>query len=266
MKPFYKFTILGCGSSGGVPRLGGLWGNCDPLEPKNSRLRCSLLVQKFGIYGVTTILIDTSPDMRNQLIKASVGILDGVIYTHYHADHVNGIDDLRMIVLNRKTRLPVWADHATQQRLLKCFDYVFEQMIGSTYPPILEMNLIKEKTIIDGPGGKVCFEKIEVNHGNIDALGFRIGDVVYMPDVLEIYKTSKPSFLNLKYLIIDALRYRPHPSHAHLDKTLAWIEEFQPKQAILTNMHNDLDYSKLKSETPSNVTPAFDGLTFMVHE
>ena len=128
------------------------------------------------------------------------------------------------------------------------------------------MNLIKEETIIDGPGGKICFKKIEVNHGNIDALGFRIGDVVYMPDVLEIHKTSKPSFLNLKYLIIDALRYRPHPSHAHLDKTLAWIKEFQPKQAILTNMHNDLDYSTLKSETPTNVTPAFDGLTFKVNE
>ena len=266
MKPYYKFTILGCGSSGGVPRLGNLWGNCDPLEPKNSRLRCSLLVQKFGKFGVTTVIIDTSPDMRNQLIKASVGILEGVIYTHYHADHVNGIDDLRMVVANRKKRLHIWADCPTQKRLLKCFDYVFEQMKGSAYPPILEMNLIKEKTTIDGPGGKICFEKIQVNHGNIDALGFRIGDVVYLPDVLEINETTKKSFLNLKYLIIDALRYRPHPSHSHLEKTLAWIKEFQPKHAILTNMHNDLDYSTVKLETPTNVTPAFDGLTFEVLE
>ena len=128
MKNHFKFTILGCGSSGGVPRIGDLWGNCDPLEPKNIRLRCSLLVQKFEKSGVTTVVIDTGPDLRQQLIRESVGILDGVIYTHFHADHVNGIDDLRMIVLNRRKKLQVWADQTTQTRLMKCFDYVFEQI------------------------------------------------------------------------------------------------------------------------------------------
>ncbi len=264
MNSYYKFTILGCGSSGGVPRLGNLWGNCDSKEPKNTRLRCSLLVQKFGKSGTTSVLIDTSPDMRTQLINASVGILDGVLYTHYHADHVNGIDDLRMIVMNRKKRLPVWADLATRKRLLKCFDYIFQDMEDSSYPPILELNHIKKKTLIRGSGGDICFEAIKVNHGNLDALGFRIDDMAYIPDVLEIYDESKPLLLNLEYLIIDALRYRPHPSHAHLDKTLSWIEEFQPKQTILTNMHNDLDYKRLQAETPANVTPAYDGLFFEI--
>ena len=145
MRAHYKFTVLGCGSSGGVPRLGNLWGNCDPLEPKNIRLRCSLLVQKFGNEGVTNVLIDTSPDLRSQLIAASVGLLDAVVYTHYHADHVNGIDDLRMIVFNRKKILPIWADEGTQERLLKCFDYAFKRIHGSNYPAILAMNSIKQK-------------------------------------------------------------------------------------------------------------------------
>ena len=215
---------------------------------------------------MTNVLIDTSPDMRAQLIKASIGSLDGVIYTHYHADHVNGIDDLRMIVLNRRKRLPVWADDSTQKRLFKCFDYVFEQMQGSTYPPILEMNTIQQNTVIDGPGGDVCLESIKVNHGSIEALGFKIGSTAYIPDVLEIYKSSKPLLNNLQYLIIDALRYAPHSSHTHLAKTLQWIDELQPNQSILTNMHNDLDYQQLNSETPSNITPAYDGLSFKVFE
>ncbi len=266
MKNYLKFTILGCGSSGGVPRLGNQWGNCNPLDPKNTRLRCSLLVQKYGKSGITSALIDTSPDMRSQLIKNSVGILDGVIYTHYHADHINGIDDLRMIVLNRKSRLKVWADNPTKERLTKCFDYVFQQLEGSSYPAILEMNLIKQRTTISGPGGDIVFEAIKVNHGNIDALGFKIGNVAYVPDVLEFYEGSKPLLENLKYLIIDALRYRPHSSHAHVSKSLAWIDEFKPKHAILTNMHNDLDYSTLNADTPDNVSPAFDGLSFKIHE
>lgn len=266
MKSYYKFTILGCGSSGGVPRLGNLWGNCDPNEKKNIRLRCSILVQKFGKSGVTNVLIDSSPDMRTQLLSASIGVLDGVIYTHYHADHVNGIDDLRMIVLNRKKRLPVWADVATQIRLFKCFDYAFEQMKGSAYPPILEMKTIQKSTTISGPGGNICFDSIKVNHGSLDALGFRIGRIAYIPDVLEIYESSKPLLSNLKYLIIDALRYTPHPSHAHLNKTLEWIRELKPSKAILTNMHNDLDYATLEHETPKHITPAYDGLSFQIVE
>ena len=266
MKPHLKFTILGCGSSGGVPRIGNLWGNCDPSEPKNVRSRCSLLVQKFNREGVTSILVDTSPDMRNQLINACVGILDGVIYTHYHADHVNGIDDLRTIVLNRKSRLQVWADKATQIRLFKSFDYVFDRIKGSDYPEILEMNTIVQNTEITGPGGSVNFKPIIVNHGNIDALGFKVDNIAYVPDVFDIKDSSKKLLYNLEYLIIDALRYHPHSSHAHVEKTLNWISEFRPRKAILTNMNNDLDYTKLNSETPYNVTPAYDGLFFEIFE
>lgn len=266
MKSRYKFTILGCGSSGGVPRLGNLWGNCDPNEPKNTRLRCSLLIQKYGKSGVTNVLVDTSPDLRSQLIRASIGVLDGVIYTHSHADHVNGIDDLRMVVINRKSRLPVWADEVTQKRLFNCHDYIFEKIEGTTYPPILDMHLIEQETVIKGAGGEVHLEAIKVNHGNVEALGFKIGSTAYIPDVLEIYNGSMPLLKNLQYLIIDALRYAPHPSHAHLDKTLKWIKKLKPKYSILTNMHNDLDYQKLNFETPSNITPAYDGLTFEITE
>jgi phosphoribosyl 1,2-cyclic phosphate phosphodiesterase len=262
--PYYKFTILGCGSSGGVPRLGNNWGNCDPSNIKNNRLRCSLLVQKFGVSGVTSVLIDTSPDMRSQLISASIGILDGVIYTHYHADHVNGIDDLRMIVVNRKKRISVWADKSTQIRLLKSFDYIFGELEGSKYPPVADMKLIAPNTIVSGPGGDINFQSLEVNHGDIDALGFRIDDVAYIPDFFEIYESTRPLLSNLKYLIIDALRYKPHPSHSHLERTLDRIKTFRPENAILTNMHNDLDYNKLNLETPKNIVPAFDGLSFKI--
>ena len=266
MKSQYKFTILGCGSSGGVPRLGNLWGNCDPNEEKNLRLRCSLLVQKISDLGETNVLIDTGPDMRAQLLNASIGVLDAVIYTHYHADHVNGIDDLRMIVLNKKKRLQVWADKPTQTHLKKSFHYVFKQKRGSPYPPILELNSIEGKIKIEGPGGNMFFEPIKVNHGNIDALGFKICHTAYIPDVLEIPEGSKSALLNLKYLIIDALRYRSHSSHAHLAKTLCWTQEFKPAQTFLTNMHNDLDYATLNDETPSNISPAYDGLSFTVLE
>ena len=266
MKQYFKFTILGCGSSGGVPRIGGIWGNCDPNEPRNTRLRCSLLIQKFGELGVTNVLVDTSPDLRSQLLKIGISTLDGVIYTHSHSDHVNGIDDLRMIVINRKKRLPVWADEITKKRLLKCFDYVFKKLKGSPYPPILEMNLIENNTIIKGAGGDICLQPIRVNHGSTDSLGFRIGLTAYIPDVLEIYESSKPLLKNLNYLIIDALRYSPHPSHAHLEKALEWINEFAPSHSIITNMHTDLDYKRLKSETPSNVYPAYDNLSFETAE
>ena len=264
MKSFYKFTILGCGSSGGVPRLGNHWGKCDPKEEKNFRTRCSLLVQKFSNSGVTSVLVDTSPDMRTQLINAEIGLLDGVVYTHYHADHIMGIDDLRMIVINRKKRLPVWADKRTSERLLKSFYYIFEQLEHSKYPPILDLNNIKEKTHIMGAGGEIIFESLKVNHGEIDALGFRVGDVAYIPDVLEIYDSTWPLLKRLNYLVIDALRRTPHPTHTHLEKTLKWIDAIKPQKAILTNMHNDLDYQTLEAETPEHISPAFDGLSFTI--
>lgn len=254
-----RFTILGCGSSGGVPRLGGYWGDCDPDNPKNRRRRCSLLVEQDGPQGTTTVLIDTSPDLREQLLDAGVGKLDGVVYTHPHADHVHGIDDLRMVVFNMREKVKVWADTDTADALSKRFGYVFETPPGSGYPPILELNAIDGDITVDGPGGPVTLTPFEVQHGTIHALGFRIDDVAYLPDVSDL-KQGRKAMHGLDLLIIDALRRTPHPSHSHLDNTLDWIADLEPKQAILTNMHIDLDYETIKAETPDHVTPAYDGM------
>ncbi len=256
-----SFTILGCGSSGGVPRLGGHWGECDPTNPKNRRRRCSLLVTRRDDGGTTRVLIDTSPDMRDQLLDADVGDLDAVLYTHGHADHVHGIDDLRMIVFNKRERLPVWADGPTQERLYGSFGYVFTQPEGSPYPPILEMHTIDGDVTITGAGGAITFHPFKVGHGSIDALGFRVGGVAYLPDVAEIYDPAWDSLSDLDVWIVDALRRTPHPTHAHLERALEWIARAAPERAILTNMHIDLDYETLKAETPEHVVPAYDGLT-----
>jgi len=253
--------ILGCGSSGGVPRLGGNWGDCDPLNPKNARKRCSALVTRTSPNGVTRVLIDTSPDMRQQLLDADVGTLDAVLYTHAHADHVHGLDDIRMIVYNMHKRLQVWADAVTADQLLSRFGYAFEQPAGSSYPPICDLNTITGDVTIDGDGGPITFSPFEVAHGNINALGFRIGNAAYLPDVSDIPDASWKTLENLDLWIVDALRREPHPTHAHLDKTLGWVDRVKPKRAVLTNMHIDLDYQTLADETPDHIQPAFDGLT-----
>lgn len=255
-----RFTILGCGSSGGVPRLGGHWGDCDPANPKNTRRRCSMLVERDGPEGTTTVLIDTTPDMRSQLLDAGIGRLDGVVYTHSHADHVHGIDDLRMIVFNMRERIRVWADGDTQNRLLSGFGYAFVQPEDSPYPPILDLHTISGDLEIDGPGGPIPFHPFKVGHGSIDALGFRIGGLAYLPDVAEIYDDAWESLKDLDCWIVDALRRKPHPTHAHLDRALEWIAEVKPARAVLTNMHIDLDYETLDAETPDHITPAYDGM------
>ena len=256
-----RFTILGCGSSGGVPRIGGLWGDSDPEDPKNRRTRCSMLVERITGDGVTRVLIDTSPDMREQLLREGVGELDAVVYTHSHADHVNGLDDLRQIVIHARRRMPVWADGPTQDSLLSRFGYAFVQAEGSSYPAICTLNTIRGPVVIDGAGGPVEMKPFEVEHGDIDALGFRIGGLVYLPDVLSI---SEPVWENqlagLDCWIVDALRRKPHPTHAHLALTLEWIERAAPKLGVLTNMHNDLDHATVEAETPPHVRAAYDGM------
>jgi phosphoribosyl 1,2-cyclic phosphate phosphodiesterase len=255
-----RFTILGCGSSGGVPRLGGHWGDCDPAEPKNSRRRCSMLVQRFGPEGETAVLIDASPDLRQQLLDAGIGRLDGVVFTHAHADHVHGLDDLRMVVFNTRRRLPVWADGATQNDLLNRFGYAFAQPEGSAYPPILDLHGIDGEVTVRGAGGPITFRPFEVRHGNIHALGFRIADLAYLPDVSDIPEDVWPVLEGLDCWVLDALRRTPHPSHAHLERSLGWIERAAPRRAVLTNMHIDLDYRTVLEETPAHVEPAYDGM------
>ncbi|WP_118137927.1 MBL fold metallo-hydrolase [Oceanicella sp. SM1341] len=255
-----RFTILGCGSSGGVPRLGGHWGNCDPDNPRNTRRRCSMLVEREGEGGTTRVLIDTSPDMRAQLLDAGIGHLDAVLYTHEHADHVHGLDDLRMIVMNRRSRLPVWADAKTQASLLGRFGYAFLQPEGSPYPPILELNTIDGEVVVEGAGGAISALPFLVSHGSIDALGFRIGPLAYLPDVKEIYPPAWDALTDLDCWVLDALRYAPHPTHAHLDLALEWIGRAQPRRAVLTNLHNDLDHDRLDAETAENIRPAYDGM------
>ena len=259
-----SFRILGCGSSGGVPRLGGLWGACDPTNPKNRRQRCSLLVTRTSGDQATRVLIDTTPDMRAQLLAADVGTLDAVVYTHSHADHVHGIDDLRMIVFNKRERLQVWADGDTSNDLLGRFGYAFVQPKGSAYPPICELNVINGAITVGGAGGDIVLDPFEVAHGNIEALGFRIGDVAYLPDVSTIPEAAWDKLQGLDTWIVDALRRDPHPTHSHLANTLDWIARAAPRQAVLTNMHNDLDYATVAAETPDHIHPAYDGMTITI--
>lgn len=261
-----RFTILGCGSSGGVPRIGNLWGDCDPENPKNRRTRCSLLVERLTDTGTTRVLIDTSPDMRAQLIDARVCALDAVAYTHNHADHVHGIDDLRQIVIHSRKRLPVWADPPTQEALFSRFGYAFVQPEGSSYPPICDMHTIKGPFTIEGDGGAITLTPFHVDHGDIEALGFRIANIAYLPDVSAIPDEALGHLRNLDLWILDALRRKPHPTHFHLARSLDWIDRMRPRAAILTNMHNDLDHATVEAETPAHVSAAYDGMTIEIAE
>ena len=259
-------TILGCGSSAGVPRPALGWGKCDPNNPKNRRRRCSLLAERTSEHGVTRVVIDTSPDLREQLIDANVEHIDAVFYTHEHADQSHGIDDLRSVVLHQRRRIPVYLNQSTAKDIMHRFSYCFVSPPGSDYPPILTQHSIEagESRSIEGKGGAVTLSAFILQHGNIPALGYRIGDAVYTPDVSDIPPESWPFLENLDLWIIDALRYTPHPSHFSVADALSWIKRMKPRRAIITNMHSDLDYEVLRQGLPAGVVPAYDRIRLTV--
>ena len=262
----YKFTILGCGSSPGTPRVGGDWGKCDPDNPKNRRTRCSALVERFSSLAdePTRALIDTGPDFRQQMLDANIDWVDGVLYTHPHADHVHGIDDLRAFVINRRSRVEIYANSLTSKRLREGFGYCFETPEGSSYPPILNEHLLEEgrPVAIDGPAGTIDLLPYRQIHGDIHSLGFRIKDVAYSSDVNDLSDDTAAMLEGLDIWVVDALRYTPHPSHFSVDEVLEWVDRLKPKRTILTHMHIDLDYEALKAYLPDHVEPAYDGMSF----
>jgi len=250
-----KVTILGCGTSTGVPRIGGNWGVCDPNNPKNRRRRSSIFVEDDN----TKILIDTGPDLREQCLSADITHIDAVLYTHDHADHTHGIDDLRAIAHMMKQRLEAYSNAETLAVLKSRFCYIFESRGG--YPAILNANEID-------PGGfkigAIDVTSFNLIHGRSTTLGYRLNNIAYTTDLNAIPEPSEPSLMGLDLWIVDALRLKPHPTHSHLEQTLGWIEKFKPKRAILTHMTGDMDYESLKNSLPENIEPAYDGMVIKV--
>jgi phosphoribosyl 1,2-cyclic phosphate phosphodiesterase len=258
------FTILGCGSSMGVPRVAIGWGDCDPTNPKNRRRRCSLLAERRGANGVTRVLIDCTPDLREQLLAAEVDWLDGVLFTHEHADHTHGIDDLRPLFIHKRRQVDVWADEPTSQSLHARFGYCFQKPPGSEYPPIAVAHRLEPglAVAIAGAGGTIEVLPVLQNHGEIASLGFRFGNVAYSADIKGLPAESITAMAGLDVWIVDALRQSPHPSHFNLDEALDWIARIKPRRAILTNLHSDMDYAALRAKLPPNIEPAFDMMGF----
>jgi phosphoribosyl 1,2-cyclic phosphate phosphodiesterase len=263
-----KFTILGCGSSGGVPRPALGWGNCDPNDSKNRRRRTSLLVERHNGVGVTRVLVDTSPDLREQLLDADADRLDGVLYTHEHADHTHGIDDLRAFFIKQRQLIDVYVDEQTGETLRTRFGYCFKSPPGSEYPPIVREHRLAagQPLTIAGQGGAILALPVLQMHGDIASYGFRFGNVGYSCDLSGMPDASAAALTDLDVWIVDALRERPHPSHFSVADALTWIGRLKPRRAILTNLHADLDYQSLRAKLPSHIEPAFDGLSFDVAE
>ena len=254
-----KFTLLGCGSSFGVPRADGNWGKCNPKIQKNYRTRCSALISTNNL----KILIDTSPDLRFQLIKQKINNIDKVLYTHKHADQTHGINDLRVFYLKNRKKIDIYADKLTKKYLKDNFSYCFKKT--HDYPAILKLNKLKKKLIFKDINKIINIKCISVQHGSIDCLSFIINNnCAYVPDVNKIYKKDLHQFKNLKYFIVDCLRINKHPSHYNLNEVLNLIKIIKPKKTILTNLHSDLDYNYLLKIIPKNVIPGFDGLSFYI--
>jgi phosphoribosyl 1,2-cyclic phosphate phosphodiesterase len=262
-----RFTILGCGSSMGVPRVALGWGACDPNNPKNRRRRCSLLVEKIAGQGRTTrVLVDASPDLRDQLLGAGIEELDAVLLTHEHADHTHGIDDLRPFFVRTRKPVDIYMDEPTSRAMHARFGYCFRTPAGSQYPAILrEHRLTPGKAVSPaGKGGAIEVLPILQDHGDIPSLGFRFGDLAYSCDIKALPPESLPLMAGVAIWIVDALRIQDHPSHMNLAESLDWIGRVKAKQAVLTNLHSDLDYEALRAQLPAHIVPAFDGMTIEV--
>lgn len=255
-----------------MPRADGDWGRCDPENPKNYRLRCSLLVERAetraGLEAgeATRLLIDTSPDLRIQLLAAGSPMLDGVVFTHTHADQCHGVDDLRAVVYRKRAKLPAYASPETGRELDHRFSYIFQRPAGSGYPPLLDLSVTQtgEERQIQGPGGALSFQLFDVVHGGMPCSGVRVGPLAYTPDVNGLNASAMASVSSASLWVVDALREAPHPSHAHLAMTLDWIATASPELAVLTNLHIDMDYESLVAQLPDGVRPAFDGLSVII--
>ena len=252
-----KFIILGCGSSMGVPRADGDFGNCDPKNKRNYRTRCSALLKTKS----ENILFDTSPDLRQQLIQNKITKIDKVFYSHMHADQTHGINDLRVFYIKRKKTVQAYADEPTIKYLKSAFSYCFKSY-NKEYPATIKLNKIKKRFLLKDGNKSFKINSISVPHGKVNSICYIINNkLAYVSDVSEIKKDYYKLFSNLKFLIIDCLWYRYHPSHLNLEKILDLIKVIRPKKTILTNLHSDLDYNELNKKTPKNVVPAYDGLT-----
>lgn len=259
----FRLTFLGTGSSGGVPRIGNAWGACDRNNPKNRRSRCSVLIERLGPKGRTVVLVDTSPDLRQQCLDHDVAFIDAVLYTHDHADHTHGIDELRIFALTERRRIPCYMDTATWDSLLERFRYCFERKPNSNYMPILERRPIEPgvPVVIDGKGGPITVMPFLQDHGEMPSLGFRFGNLAYSSDIVGLPAQSEKLLQGLDVWIVDALRPMPHPSHWSVRQAVAAIDRIAPRRGILTHMHIDLDYDTLARELPPHVVPAYDGMT-----
>lgn len=246
-----QVVVLGCGTAGGTPRIGNDWGFCDPGEPRNRRRRASILVRE----GDTQVLIDASPDLRQQALDAGIARIDAVLFTHAHADHAHGIDDLRYVAAQAGEPVPIWADAETLAELHRRFGYALVRKPGSLYPPILTAHTIEGPFRVGG----LEIVPFRQGHGPMDTLGFRLGGVAYSTDVAELPEEAFAALAGVDTWIVDCLQREPHPTHSHLAQTLAWIARVRPRRAILTHMNTSLDYRTLADELPEGVEPAYDG-------
>lgn len=251
--------ILGSGCSTGVPRVDGYWGACDPQNPKNRRSRCSAWFALSDGDAMTSVVIDTAPDFREQMIRASVPHIDAILWTHDHADQTHGLDDMRAFTFARGRPIDGYMDETTYATLTGRFGYVFQGNLG--YPPVCQPHYIPPhgtRWMVTGEGGDMPVMTFDQAHGPIRSVGYRIGDIAYSSDISDLPEGSFDALHGLKVWIVDALRYKPHPTHSHLEKTLGWVNRVKPERTILTNLHQDMDYDALKAILPANVEPGFD--------